>query len=268
MHASPRYNRSIFALVFVVAACAESTGAVWQYHFGRGLVATPSDLGVQGAKPTHPGLLDYLAHELVRSGWSTKHLHRLIALSNTYRQASSEHEANHKLDPDNVLWHWQPRRLEAEAIRDSVLVAAGTLDKRQGGPSVPAGETEKSTRRTVYLWQKRDAFPAVQTLFDGAKAVESCSGRSVTTVALQPLYLLNSEFMTSQARSVAEQVAKEADDDRAKRVAAVFLRTLGRAPEVAERQAADEFLGTTPTVAKWEQFCQALLNTNEFVCIE
>jgi hypothetical protein len=242
---------------------------VWQYHFGRGLVATPSDFGVQGAEPTHSALLDYLAHQLVRSGWSTKHLHRLIVLSNTYRQASSDNVANREIDPDNTyLWHWQPRRLEAEAIRDSVLVAAGTLDKRPGGPSVPAGETEKSTRRTVYLWQKRDAFPAVQTLFDGAKAIESCPGRTVTTVALQPLYLLNSEFMNSQAKSLAAQVANEAGEDRAKRVAAAFVRTLGRAPEEAERQASDGFLGNEPTIAKWQQFCQALLNTNEFVYIE
>jgi hypothetical protein len=242
---------------------------VWQYHFGRGLVATSSDFGAQGAEPTHSALLDYLAHELVHSGWSTKHLHRLIVLSNTYRQASSDNLANRELDPENMYsWHWQPRRLEAEAIRDSVLVAAGTLDKRPGGPSVPANETEKSTRRTVYLWQKRDAFPAVQTLFDGAKAVESCPGRTVTTVALQPLYLLNSEFMTSQARSFAEHVVKDAADDREKRVAAAFVRALGRVPEAAERKAADEFLGTEPTAAKWEQFCQALLNTNEFVYIE
>jgi hypothetical protein len=242
---------------------------VWHYHFGRGIVATPSDFGVQGAPPTHRALLDYLARELIASGWSTKHLHRLIVLSSTYRQASLHNKRNAEIDAENVyLWRWSPRRLEAEAIRDSVLVAAGTLDTRAGGPSVPADQVERSNRRTVYLWQKRDAFPAVQTLFDGSQAVESCPGRSVTTVALQPLYLLNSEFMVAQAKSLAERIAKDAGDEREKRIATAFLRAVGRLPETDEQRAADDFLGQSPSPARWEQFCLALLNTNEFVYLE
>jgi len=117
---------------------------IWQQHFGRGLVTAAGDFGTQGAKPTHPELLDWLATELVRCGWSTKHIHRLIVLSNTYRQASQPNAANAKIDPDNIfLWRWSPRRLEAEVIRDAVLAVSGELDRPLGGPSVSPGEEKR-----------------------------------------------------------------------------------------------------------------------------
>jgi hypothetical protein len=190
---------------------------VWQYHFGRGLVATPDDFGVRGALPTHPQLLDYLATELMESGWSTKHLHRLIVMSATYKQASLGEAANTTIDPENLyLWHWQPRRLEAEAIRDATLAVSGELRPAIGGPSIPlAGDSKKSAvpqeesetvlRRSLYVQARRSKFAPMHTLFDGPTANESCARRHNSTVPLQPLYLLNSPFIRHRAQAFASR---------------------------------------------------------------
>jgi hypothetical protein len=234
---------------------------IWQQHFGRGLVATAGDLGVKGARPTHPELLDFLAAELLRTG-STKHLHRLIVMSNTYRQGSTLDKANVKLDPDNhYLWRWSPRRLEAEAIRDSWLTASGELDKRGGGPS----DDGKSVRRALYLLQKREAPPALQALFDGPIAMaESCSRRHVTTVPLQPLYLLNSDFSVERAKALARRVEKLAGQDRSKQIAMTYRLVLAREPDARERELAGRFLERGSLV----HYCQAIMNLNEFVYME
>ena len=241
---------------------------VWQYHFGRGLVATTSDFGVKGAPPTHPELLDWLAAELLRTG-STKHIHRLILSSNGYRQASANDPANAKRDPDNrYLWRWSPRRLEAEALRDSWLAVAGDLDRAIGGPS---SADDKTTRRSLYLLQKRDLPAYHQRLFDGLIAMtESCVKRETTTVALQPLYLLNSEFALARAKSLADRIAKSVGDDRAKQITAVYRTTLGREPDERERTLGLRFferLASQPDNAL-TQYCQAILNLNEFAYIE
>src|SRR5262249_8042444 len=148
----------------------------------------------KGAAPTHSELLDWLASEFVASGWNTKHLHRLIVTSATYGQEAHGDPSNRDRDPENqYLWHWSPRRLEGEAIRDSMLAVSGEIDGRLGGP--PVTEENKSVRRTLYLLQKRQKAPSVQVLFDGpTAATESCPQRTVTTVPLQALYLLNNEF--------------------------------------------------------------------------
>jgi hypothetical protein len=240
---------------------------IWQYHFGRGLVATASDFGVKGARPTHPELLDWLASELLRTG-STKHLHRLIVLSNTYAQASTGNAPNAKTDPDNhYLWRWQPRRLEAEAIRDAYLAVAGELDRRVGGPSVPAND--KSLRRGLYLLQKREAPPPLQALFDGPIAMtESCARRQVTTVALQPLYLLNSEFSVQRAEALARRVERLAGGDRAKQIAAAYRLALGRQPDAKERALAERFFERAASSNALAHYCQVILNLNEFVYLE
>ena len=237
---------------------------VWQHHFGRGIVATANDFGVKGAKPTHPELLDWLAQEFIRSGWSTKHLHRLIVLSSTYAQSAQGNVQNEKVDPDNHLWwHWQPRRLEAEAIRDSMLAVCGELDTQLGGPS--ATPEQKSNRRSLYLLQKRDLPPQQQALFDGPSAMtESCGQRQATTVPLQALYLLNSEFSVERARALAKRISQEAGDDRSKQIELTFRVTLGRPPVERERSLADRFFDRGDLV----QFCQAMMNVNEFVYIE
>jgi cytochrome c553 len=293
---------------------------LWQYHFGKGLVATPSDFGVKGAPPTHPELLDWLAGELLRGGGSAKHLHRLIVCSRTYRQSSAPHAGNGRIDPDNkLLWRWPTRRLEAEAVRDAMLAVSGELDRRVGGPS--AAPDGKSVRRTLYLFQKREGRPEVQGLFDGpSAAAESCPQRAVSTVPLQALYLLNNDFVYRRGHAFARRVLAQGGADRGRQVEAAFLLALGRAPDIDERADAAAFFrghasdgfapprppegGEGPGVrgesaqrqaapltpnpsppkrGRGEQerpptagepsqalvdFCQALLNVNEFVYLE
>lgn len=271
---------------------------IWQQHFGRGLVETPGDFGVRGAPPTHPELLDYLAVEGREHAWSTKHLHRLICTSSVYaldsvppRAASADLAANapSTLDPENRwLWRFPARRLEAEAVRDTLLSVAGELDLTAGGPS---GDESNSRRRALYLFQKRDLLPEVQRLFDGANANEPCGRRLVTTVSLQPLYLLNSPFAARLADRFAERVRNAAGDDPRQQVEFAYRWALGRGPDAEETAAALAFLRqpTTPTAntessrvspkrdepatvaAPWpplRRLCQVLMNLNEFVYLE
>lgn len=252
---------------------------VWQYHFGRGLVATSSDFGVRGAPPTHPDLLDWLAAELMNPAdgpkWSTKHLHRLMVLSATYRQAAASNDRNKEIDPDNLTWwRWTPRRLEVEAIRDSLLAVSGELDRKLGGPSL--ADENKSVRRGLYLLQRRQRGPMVQELFDGpTAAAESCPKRNVSTVPLQALYLLNNEFALGRAKALAQRVVEQSGGERARQIDVAFRQTLGRTPDEVERSAALKFFATSsatgpetaPPVAL-VHFCQALLNLNEFLYLE
>jgi hypothetical protein len=263
---------------------------IWAHHFGRGIVETMNDFGLRGAAPTHPELLDWLACELIESGWSTKHIQRLIVMSATYRQRAvadfglriaeaeeviphSAFHIPHSIDPENhYLWRFPIRRLEAEAIRDSVLFVSGELDATAGGPSGKEDEAETSRRRSLYQLQKRDAFPAMHRLFDGAAANESCAAREISTTALQPLYLLNSEFMVRQAQSLAERVERAAGPGG--QIAAAFEIVLGRLPDEEEQKSAIAFFATSEAESSGEalsplaQFCHALLNLNEFVYLE
>jgi hypothetical protein len=220
---------------------------VWQWHLGRGIVDTPGDFGVRGSPPTHPELLDWLASEFQKSGWSTKALHRLIVLSSTYRQASSSQAENAALDPDNQLWwRWQPHRLEAEAIRDAQLEVTGELDTVAGGAPVARGEQDKRFRRTLYLLQDRNDFPDVQQAFDGPASTESCPRRAVSTVPMQALYLLNNPFVLARAKAFAGRVTREAGTNPAEQVDAAFRLALGRSPDEKERAAGVAFLGGAP----------------------
>jgi hypothetical protein len=242
---------------------------LWQWHFGRGIVATSGDFGIKGSPPSHPELLDFLARELQRTG-STKHIHRLIVLSSTYRQSSALHAENHKRDPDHLgWWRWLPRRLEAEAVRDALLAATAELDRRLGGPSVPDADT--SLRRSLYLFQKRDLPPKQQALFDGPAAMtESCTRRQTTTVPLQALYLLNSPFGVERGKAMAKRVVEQAGEDRSRQLDAAFRLVLGRLPSESERQLGRRFFeqGTGSFEAVLARFCQALMNVNEFLYVE
>ncbi|MCH2127209.1 MAG: DUF1553 domain-containing protein [Pirellulaceae bacterium] len=228
---------------------------LWQMHFGRGLVETPGNFGVRGAQPTHPKLLDWLAAELMDHGWSTKHIHRLIVTSQIWQQSSSvpftEAQPQKKSAPDKSLeLHsptelvgWPRRRLEAEAIRDSMLVASGTLENTIGGAAVPISEEASSSRRGLYLFQKRDAPPAMQSLFDGPTAMsESCVTRQVSTSALQALYLLNNDFSRQRSRLLADRIVKLAGDNVTQQIEVAFKLTLGRPPEQIEAKAIRAFL--------------------------
>jgi hypothetical protein len=259
---------------------------VWQQHFGRGLVATPEDFGVRGESPSHPELLDWLACELMTPttafgpgaaqeaatrAWSTKHLHRLIVLSSAYRQASRPNAQNEALDAENrLLWRWMPRRLEAETIRDAALAVSGELDVTPGGPSVATNRTETATRRTLYLRQARGGFARAQEMFDGPTANESCPRRHVSTVPLQPLFLLNDSFWLRRAEALAAQLDADAGQDRL--VAQLFRRVFSRPPEAGERALAESFLASPEYAGRPREavvhLAHALLNSNEFVYLE
>jgi len=217
---------------------------IWHYHFGRGLVATPGNFGVRGAKPSHPALLDWLAMELVESGWSTKHIHRRIVTSRTYRRSGRFHAPSVKLDPGNqLLWRFPRRRLEAEAIRDSILAACGELDLRYGGPSEKAAAGSDGRRRSVYLFQKRDVPPTSLALFDGPTAMaQSCATRPTSTSALQSLHLLNNESFLVRSRRFANRVRAESGDNLEKQVRTAFREALQREPERLELEASLDFL--------------------------
>ncbi len=222
---------------------------IWQWHFGRGLVATSGDFGLQGAKPTHPDLLDFLASELIASGWRTKYIHRLILNSATYRQSSRFSAKNAEIDPENAaLWRWTPRRLEAEAVRDCILAVSGQLNRENGGPSLPVS----SKRRSVYLKQQRDRLPEQQRLFDGPGGIVSCSMRRVSTTALQPLWLLNSQVSQDAAKNLAK---------RAGNVERAVNLAFGRDAKP------DEMAALTRLTNEFglESACLALLNSSEFL---
>lgn len=246
---------------------------LWQHHFGKGIVATPSDFGRRGARPSHSELLDWLASELMASSWSTKKIHRLIVCSNTYRQSARPQAANAKIDPDNLLlWRWPLRRLEVEALRDSMLAVSDELDRKVGGGS--DAEEARSVRRTLYLFQKRNKPPNAQKLFDGPTQVnESCAQRNISTVPLQALYLLNNDFTLKRAKVLAQKL-RVASTDLDRQIEAAFRCTLGRGPDDVERSAALKFFATHRDVADAKEtlalvhFCQALLNLNEFAYLE
>jgi hypothetical protein len=236
---------------------------IWQQHFGRGLVATPNDFGFQGARPSHPDLLDWLATEFIAHGWSTKHLHRLILESSAWRQSSAHDAADAARDPDNLqLWRYPSRRLSAEAIRDSLLSVSSLLDPTMLGPG---SLDESMRRRSVYFTVKRSRLPNVMLVFDWPEHLVSIGLRPSTTVAPQALYFMNSP----EARRYAEGLAIRSGGS----LDAVYRLALLRSPAPDERAAATAFLTSQtrhyvhPDAAKLAltDFCQALLASNEFL---
>jgi hypothetical protein len=240
---------------------------LWQWHFGHGIVRTSGDFGTRGSAPSHPELLDWLASELLSTG-SPKHIHRLIVCSSAYRQASTFHAGNAAIDPENVyLWRWNPRRLEAEAIRDSLLAVSGDLDERAGGPG--DADENRSRRRGIYLLQKRDEPLMVQGLFDGPSAsAESCPRRGVSTVPLQALYLLNNRFTRDRAAALARRVQAQAGNKRDAQIAVAFRLVLGRSPRAREVESVLRFFARHGGEDSLQAFCQALFNANEFLQVE
>jgi hypothetical protein len=239
---------------------------VWAHHFGAGLVRTPSDFGLRGDPPTHPELLDYLAARFVEDGWSVKSLHRLILLSSTYRQSSADTPALRLADPDNLLLARQNRRrLDFEALRDSLLAVAGRLDRRAGGAS---GDLF-GVRRTVYSFIDRQNLPGVFRAFDFANPDTHSPQRFQTTVPQQALFLLNSPFLHEQARHLARRVG---DVPAESRVAALHRLAFGRPPTADDAALAAEFLGDrnapAGSLTEWEEYAQVLLLANEFAFVD
>ena len=244
---------------------------VWAGHFGSGIVRTLNNFGQLGDRPSHPELLDFLALELQLSGWSLKSLHRRIMLSATYQQNCDGEAGSSETDPENrLLWRTNRRRLDVEAWRDAVLSAAGTLDRTVGGPSAELHESNR--RRTLYGQISRHQLNDLLRLFDFPDPNITAGERTVTTVPLQQLFVLNSQFVVDQARALAARLMADSPQDGA-RVTQAFQLLFGRPPSERELQAALDFLQqdaaeSLDTLTPLEQYCQALLGTNEFAFVD
>ena len=215
---------------------------LWLRHFGRGIVATPENFGTDGARPSHPALLDWLAAEFMANGWKMKPLHRLIVTSNTYRMASTPDAANAKADPDNVyLWRMPSRRMESELVRDNLLYAGGNLDLTMGGPEIDQSQGLTSKRRSIYLRNAAEKEVEFLKIFDGP-SVNECYQRRPSVMPQQSLALSNSELTQAQAKSLAERLAAEAGADDEAFIRAAYARVLARAPRSEEVTTCAEYL--------------------------
>ena len=245
---------------------------LWQHHFGRGLVATPNDFGSTGQRPTHPELLDWMAQELIDQGWKLKALHRQLMTSQTYMQTNrSLDDSRLKIDPDNLLWwHQPPRRLEAESIRDSMLVVSGLLDRTMYGPGTLDPNMK---RRSIYFFIKRSQLVPMMMLFDWPEHLVSIGQRQTTTIAPQALAFMNNPIARAAAETLANQISDLEQLDQ------VFLKVLSRSATHAERQAALRFIAQAlktrqeqnvpqPEKMAIADFCQILLCANEFIYVD
>jgi mono/diheme cytochrome c family protein len=247
---------------------------IWQHHFGRGLVATPNDFGTAGERPSHPELLDWLANDLVEHGWQLKRLHHLIMNSSVYMQSAEFDEARAEIDRENTLiWRWQPRRLEAEAIRDSLLAVSGRLDSTMYGPG---SLDENMTRRSIYFFIKRSQLIPTMMLFDWPEHLVSIGQRSSTTIAPQALMLMNSEQGRACALALASQLPGLSQSDA---IHSAYQRVFARSPNAQEASLALAFLKKQAALYQQREiaqaqhtalvdFCQSLMCMNEFVYIE
>jgi hypothetical protein len=268
---------------------------LWHHHFGRGIVATPSDFGKQGDPPTHPELLDWLAVELVENHWSLKHIHRLLVTSRAYRQSSRLDPREDRVqrgiahDPDNsLLWHFRRRRLEGEALRDSMLAVSGSLNLRMHGPScrpklpadfsryawTPDAEPKEQNRRSIYVYAKRNLRYPLFEAFDQPDMHNSCGCRNRTTTAPQALLLLNGEFARECSQRWAEYLrhkhgALDREETRRAALVEAFRLAWGRPPVEEELASARRFLEAREDPGEsLADLCHVLFNSNEFVYID
>jgi hypothetical protein len=251
---------------------------VWMHHFGEPLVSTPSDFGTRSAPPSHPELLDYLAASLQEAGWSLKALHRLIVLSRTYQQASFDRPTCRRVDPENrLLWRFPRRRLDFEAMRDSLLFVAERLDRRMGGRPVDVAGDPQNRRRTVYAMVDRQSLPALFRAFDFASPDQSAERRPRTTVPQQALFSMNAPFVIEQAKALASRPEVSGAPSTEGRIAALYRTVLARTPAPSEIQAAARFVEPQGAQAgesghsqltRWEQLAQVLLMSNELLFVD
>lgn len=262
---------------------------IWQHHFGRGLVATPSNFGFTGETPSHPELLDYLAGQLSQNGGHWKPLHKLIVMSATYQQASQGDLQNLQADPQNIwLSHMSLRRLEAEALRDSILAASGKLNRQLGGPGIkpqlpaeliPASQRNKwplikeeqpeHWRRSVYIYAKRQLLMPLMELFDAPTTTDSCAVRSQSVVPTQALVLMNDQFVESQAGFLAQRVQGQAAEGE--QVQLMFQLTLGRLPSMQQLSQAEQFISqrrnASDPASALTDLAHVIFNSSEFLHI-
>jgi mono/diheme cytochrome c family protein len=296
---------------------------IWKYHFGNGLVKTTSDFGLTGDRPSHPELLDWLAVEFMNAergtrnaesgktypqspipnpqskAWSWKAMHKLMLLSNTYRQASQYNEQAATKDNDNrLLWRMNPRRLEAEALRDTMLVVSNKLNKQMYGPGIypridpdiintgsrprwplDAKDNHDTFRRSIYIFVKRSVLLPMIEVFDCPVTVVSAPNRATSTVSPQALALMNNEFVLEQAKFFSERVTTEAGADVKQQIARAFQIALHRKPSQQEQEWSLNFLKTQtdgyaqrkherPDAAALRDFCHAVMNLNEFLYVD
>jgi hypothetical protein len=267
---------------------------VWAWHFGEGLVRTPSDFGNQGEPPTHPELLDYLAADFIAHGWSIKHLHRQIMLSAVYQRSSIASAQSAQLDPENkLLSHFPRQRIDGESIRDAILSCAGTLNAKRYGPAIvpPLGTEElaglfdakskwpttkdakEHTRRSVYLLVRRTFVLPMFASFDAPDLMASCPRRFQTTVPTQALTLLNSPFVRDQAKAMSKRLADDCGDELSKQIAEAFELCFARPVTKEESDKATAFVkdrtdSTHDQRSAVAELCLALFNANEFVYVD
>ena len=250
---------------------------LWKHHFGQGLVATPNDFGAQGQPPSHPQLLDALALNLIRRGWRLKELQLLMMASATYRQTAADDLQDRRRDPENRwLWHFQPHRLEAEAIRDSMLAVSGLLDRTSFG----AGTLDPSSRRrSVYFTVKRSKLMPMLQIFDAPEPLASTGNRPATTIAPQALLFMNNPQIRECAKALARRIEAASDTTFDQLISRGYATAVGRRATVTEVAAARAFLLTqqrsyqrdSPAQAKrlaHADFCQILMSLNEFIYVE
>jgi hypothetical protein len=267
---------------------------IWQWHFGRGIVATPNDFGTQGSPPSHPELLDWLAADLRDHGWKLKRLHRAIMQSRTYRQSGQRDAVAVAADPENILLAGFPRRrMEAEAVWDRLLEASGRLDRRPvDEPFVPPltdeelqglydingkprefkwKTTEAQNRRAIYMLNRRSFRMPLLEAFDQPPNSVSCPVRQTTTVPGQALALLNGDLPIEQATAMQERLAREEPDSMEQRLNRAWLLAFSRPIRQEELALARQFLAARPEkpVAEvWTELCLALINASEFVYVD
>ena len=262
---------------------------IWQYHFGEGLVRTPDDFGIRGSRPTHPELLDWLAVEFMESGWSIKHIHRLILRSTVYRQSSLVDEALEVADPSNRLWSRFPkRRLEAEAIRDAMLAVSGQLDLRMYGESVPTERLEDGRvqvppdhpdrgRRSVYVNSQRTGIPGFLTTFDAPILDTNAPKRPASAIPQQALVAMNNPFMHGSAEAFRDRIASEGLETLEERLNRIWMLAYSRYPTNKEINKIKAWLGTAMNANisnicesqdAWKTVCHAVFSSNEFIYID
>jgi len=256
---------------------------LWQAHFGEGLMRTPSNFGLKGEAPDNPALLDWLALEFVRNGWSIKHMHRLIVTSAAWRRSSVISPSHAEKDPENRLFaHQNRRRLEAEAVRDALLTAGGSLDLEMGGEVPGAGKTRsyydgkesafQSKRRTIYLPVPRHKAYELLAIFDYADTAVHLEKRPVTTVPQQALFMLNDPLVRAQAKALAQRVLQAESKDR-ERITLAWKTLFARPPESSEVKTIEGYLARfvaqgRPSEAAWTNVIHGLLASNEFVFVD
>lgn len=247
---------------------------VWAWHFGRGLVATPSDFGTRSEPPSHPGLLDWLADDFIRHDWSIKHLHRRIVTSATWQMAST-HPGEipqavgrnpNLIDSENrLLWKFNRRRLGFEELRDALVFATGSVDTKMGGPPINTLGGFNG-RRSIYGRINRMDVAPVLRAFDFPDPNITCARREVTTVPPQALYLMNHPVMADYAGRIVGR--KDLPAELPARIQRMYQLLFARLPIADELALAQQFLGESPDSARWQSFVHALILTNEFTFID